>query len=327
MNIPLPTTSGTQPLLARNSSYRDNTMLSCYKDCPQKFYLRHKRDWRREGTGLALVFGSSWHVAMDVVWTFAKQVPHAELRDLAYAAFMEEWIAGGLPAELTIEQLDQFKTRTPGIAREMLHNYILDRWKILQNCELLACEQPFAVPLPGTNTWYIGRLDKVIKLNGEKLIVEHKTTAIYQKDGGFQHNYLMSWHNDSQVKGYQFAGSLYFPGLSQVWVDAALAHKTVHDAFRFIPIQHNFEMLREWTRDTAEWVARVEGDLAKDNFPKNENNCMGKYGACSYLDICRTTAQPSTLTEPPEGFIVEKWEPFDILKLDELIQGPQNATV
>jgi len=258
---------------------------------------------------------------MDFVWTYAKQLHADELRDLAFMAFCEKWESEGLPPELSIEQQEQFTPRTPGIAREMLHGYIADRWNILQNCELLACEQPFAVPLPGTTTWYIGRLDKVIKIAGEKVVVEHKTTSLYKVDGGFQTNYLMSWFNDSQVKGYQYAGELFFPGVSQVWVDAALVHKTVHNVFRFIPVAHNFEMLREWTRDTADWIHRLETDIERDYFPKNENQCMGKYGACGFLDICRTTAQPAKLIEPPEGYIVEKWEPFDVLNLDKLIQG------
>jgi len=262
---------------------------------------------------------------MDVAWQHANAFSPADLRDLAYAAFLEKWEEEGLPAELTIEQQAQFGTRTPGIARAMLHEYIKARRKILLECNVLAIEQPFAVPMPGTNTWYIGKLDKVIEFQGAKIIVEHKTTALYKKDGGFQDSYITGWYSDAQVKGYQFAGELFYPGLSQIWIDAALAHKTVHDQFRFIPVQHNFQMLQEWAEDTADWIRRVEHDIQRNRFPKNENSCMGKYGPCGMLDICRTTAQPEKLTAPPDGYIVEKWEPFDVLGLDKLIQGHKDG--
>jgi hypothetical protein len=90
-------------------------------------------------------------------------------------------------------------------------------------------------------------------------------------------------------------------------------------------------MLKEWLDDTLEWINRVEQDrndfaeakeLHKGCFPKNEGSCYGKFGRCPYLDICRTTADPSKLDGPPPGYIEEFWTPFDVLGLDKLIQAP-----
>lgn len=47
----------------------DNTRVSSHRSCPRAFYFRHVRHLRPEGTSRALIFGSSWHAAMDVVWT------------------------------------------------------------------------------------------------------------------------------------------------------------------------------------------------------------------------------------------------------------------
>lgn len=312
-------------------SFYDNTMLSSYKDCPRKFFLRHVLDWRSEGVAIPLVFGLSWHAAMDVIWQHYKQVPDKnELVQLAMAKFLETWESENMPIELSIEQIEKFSPRTPGVAAEMLHKYIEKRANILDSAQLLAVEQPFAVPLPGTeHTWYIGKLDKVVQMQN-LTIIEHKTTTSYKKDGGFQTSYIEGWYSDSQVKGYQFGGGLYFPGLTQVWVDAALVHKQVHDAFRFVPVAHNFDLLQEWVGDTREWVKRVEldtqayktagGRLSEGVFPKNENSCMGKYGPCSFLKICVTTPRPELLDAPPEGYMEEHWAPFEILGLSKLIE-------
>lgn len=316
-----------------NASYRDNTMLSAYKECPRKYYLRHVLGWRGKGLALPLAFGLSWHSAMDTVWNYAKRIEdQGELAKLAMANFGKTWEEQGLPFDLDLEQIVSMSPRTPSIAHEMLVQYIKKRWTVLQNCELISAEQPFAVPLPRTdNIWYIGRLDKVAVIQGEKVVVEHKTTTDYKKDGGFRSTYVEGWYSDSQVKGYQFGGGLFFPGLEQVWVDAALVHKVVHDAFRFIPVAHQQPLLEEWIRDTRNWALRIQSEegnyqevqgLVKDDesiFPKNEGSCMGKFGACPYLNICRTTPDPSKLEEPPEGYIEEFWRPFELLGVDKLI--------
>ena len=312
--------------ISPTSRFYDNTMLSTYKECPRKFLLRHILGWRSTGTSNALIFGLSWHSAMDAIWINAKQLANdrKELLHQGLLGFLATWTEQGMPAQPDIEQLEHLGLRNPMTAQDMLKNYIDTRWSILQEAELLAVEQPFAVPVPQmAGTWYIGRLDKVIKLN-ETLTVEHKTTTEYKKDGGFKSSYVESWYSDSQVKGYQFGGGLFFPNHSQVWVDAALVHKTVHNAFRFIPVAHQMPLLEEWIGDTKEWIGRIEIDknlmgTKHRVFPKNESSCMGKYGPCTFLNICRTTPDPMKLDGPPEGYIEEFWRPFDLLNLDKIM--------
>lgn len=308
-------TAGT---IDKTSTFRDNTMLGSYKECPRRFQLRHVLGWRSEGTSLPLSFGLSWHESMDQVWQYAKKLPQRELHELASLKFLESWEEQGLPTQLTVEDIEKLSPRTPLVASEMLHKYIESRWKMLQEAELIACEQPFAVPIPESTAWYVGRLDKVVRYNGQVLVVEHKTTTEYKKDGGFKTAYVEGWYSDSQVKGYQYGGGLFF-GTEQVWVDAALVHKSVHDKFRLVPVAHQHPLLLEWLGDTRDWNNRIERDLARSYFPKNENSCYGKFGACPFLDICRTTADPAKLTEPPAGYVLERWEPFDILGLDKLV--------
>lgn len=327
----------TSPKLPNvEARYYDNTMLSTYKDCPRKYFLRHVLGWRSQGVALPLVFGLSWHSGQDGLWQAAKKVDgQEELVKVAMAHFLDTWESEGLVANLDIDQINQMAPRTPGTAAEMYSHYIAERWKMLQEAKLVACEQPFAVPLPHTdNVWYIGRLDKVVTWNGETVVLEHKTTSAYKKDGGFLNSYLDGWYTDSQVKGYQFGGSLFFPELTQVWIDAALVHKTVHDKFRFVPVAHQFPLLEEWVNDTREWVERLESDTARlpggglspGTFPKNENQCMGKFGPCTFANICRTTSRPDLLKEVPEGYMVEFWKPFELLGIDQLVnKGTQSA--
>lgn len=328
MTIPL------QHIALEGNQYYDNTMVGCYKECPRRFFLRHVKHWRREGIALPLVFGLSWHSAMDVVWEYVHKVARKDLPSYAMAKFLDTWTENGMNDELSVEDQVRLAPRTPGIAHEMLAKYIDARWDILTGCELMSSEQPFAVPIPGMEkVLYIGRMDKVIRYNGGTIPIEHKTTTEYKKEGGFRETYLNAWHSDSQIKGYQFGGGMFFDDLHQVWVDAALVHKTVHDKFKFIPVAHQLPLLKEWVDDTREWITRINNDLMRFKndglvpgvFPKNENSCFGKYGACQFIDICRTQHNPDSLTEAPAGYIVEKWEPFSILGLDKLLQGETSA--
>lgn len=321
------------PILPQGAghTFKDNTEIGCYKDCPRRHLLRHVLHWRAAGVARPLVFGLCWHDAMDVVWSHYKKVDQRELLQLAFARFCQTWQENGFPVDMTLEQIEEFTPRTPMIAAEMLAGYIADRGKIISQSELVGTEQPFCVPVPGVKDgWYIGRLDKAFDLNGQTIIAEHKTTTEYKKEGGFKTLYIEGWYNDAQVKGYHFGGSLYYPSLGQIWVDCALVHKTVHDKFRFVPVQHPAPIINEWLEDLQNWWKRIvkdqqileeEGHLVGGIFPKNENQCVGKFGACQFLDLCRTVADPTQLGEPPEGYIEEKWEPFKLLGLDKVISN------
>jgi hypothetical protein len=272
---------------------------------------------------------------MDVVWTNAKKLTASDLTQMALLKFLETWEAWGLNPNPDLATMDRIAPRTPGTAGEMFYHYIDKRSKMLQEATLLAAEQPFAVPMPGLpDVWYIGRLDKSIEYNGQTIILEHKTTTAYATATNFRTDYVDSWYSSPQVKGYQFGGNLYYEGLDGVWVDAALVHKKIHDAFKFIPVAHKFNLLEEWIGDTRNWISRILaeedaynscGELTLGAFPKNEDNCYGKFGECPFLNICRTTTDPSKLEGPPPGYVMEVWEPFSVLGLDKLVEESKHG--
>lgn len=320
----------TQALPTSDEQCFDNTRISDYKFCPRKFFLRHVKHWNSEGTALPLVFGLGWHEGMDTIWRNFKGFDRDTLVAGAMAAFYNKWEEEGLPTEPDLTTMERWAPRTPGVAHEMFWNYTSERENVLARSELLAVEQPFAVPMPGLdNTLYIGRLDKVINYGGSKIILEHKSTTAYATIGNFRSDYVDSWYSAPQIKGYEFGGELYYPGLDAVWVDAALVHKKVHNAFKFIPVAHKFNLLEEWLADTAQWITRIQveiktfhevGTLRPGMFPKNEDNCFGKYGTCPFLDICRSISDPTSLDGPPAGYQEKKWEPFHVLGLDKLVE-------
>lgn len=316
-------------------AYYDNTKLSDYKDCPRYYYLRHERGWRGSAISKPLTFGLAWHSAMSVVWRGYRKLKLSTLPQVAMEAFWNTWVKEGGPKNLDLQVQEEWAARTPAVAEEMLINYLEDRGSILQKATLLHTEQPFAVPLfdDSADYFYIGRKDEKIILNGEGIVIEHKTTSEYKIDGGFKSTYIDQFSPNSQVEGYLWSEKheKQYPA-KMVWVDSALVHKKVHDAFKFIPISKVTAGLEGWLWEARDWVMRVESDLRRlyeekqdgqthmTAFPKNTEHCVGKYGTCQFLNICRSNPNPAKIKEPPEGYIEERWEPFDVLGLDKIMR-------
>lgn len=325
-----------------NLKFVDNTRASAYKECPRKYFLRHEKGWRSEGTAAALVFGSAWHEAMDAVWgLISKKHPPERVIKAAMVAFEEKWVEEGMPAwdDMDIDATQQLEPRTPGVAAEMIYNYVHERYRFIsEEIELIAIEQPFAVDVGIPGMLYVGRLDKVFRTlsDGKIHVGEHKTTTAYKKDGGFRNDWLDSWSPNSQIDGYLHAAHmLYGDDVKDAWVDGALVHKHVHDKFKFIPVNRQFAMLEEWHNDLRYWInlinmereayGRLREGMATENvqplrffptFPKNTNSC-NIYNGCSFKDICRYTSNPDT-EEPPMGFVHDPWSPFDVLELEKI---------
>jgi len=313
-------------------SYYDNTRVSAYKTCPRYFYLRHIRHWNPDRTGIALVNGSAWHAAMDIVWSEIGKKRNRNDQDVlqkALALYIHTWVEEGLPApeDMSMEQMEAYYPRGPHIAAEVLMNYILQRRRFIEDGEVVAIEQPFAVPLYEDNNelLYIGRLDKVFRSRTQGLcIIEHKSSSDYAKESGFKSRWVDSFSPNSQVDGYSYAANILYDNLKSVMIDGALFHKTVHDKFKMFPVDRHFNLLETWLHETRQWIARIEDDKARlkrtgnlgSSFPKNTNAC-GNYAGCSMRNICRYTVDPSN-SEVPPGFVEREWNPFDILKIGEL---------
>jgi len=295
--------------------YFDNTMLASAKKCKRHFYLRHVKNWRSAGTAAPLAFGAAWHSAMNPIWTL-QLIDYSGLLKAAMVGFLKTW-EEELPEELR-QKPEFLKFRNTDTAIEMLASYIAQRadW-IRAHVSEVQAELPFCFSID--DFFYIGRKDKLAVVDGRKTIIEHKTTSDYRKDGGFSPDFMDQFELDSQILGYITSEGVEEP--TRVLVDGALVHANVHDRFRFIPVDRSRPELEMWLGETTELIheisTRVSTGLGARLFPRNTESCFGRYGRCPFFDICRFTANPDTLDGPPDGFIVDKWEPFDFHELQK----------
>lgn len=257
-------------------------------------------------------------------------------------AFQAYWEENAISAELfESDNGGRPEIRNAQTAMEMLYNYVEERKGMLgsRDFELLEIEKPFAVPLDpdDQSLIYIGRLDKVFRYQKRIYIGEHKTTSMYKREGPFQNAFVDSFSPNSQVDGYLYAAyHTYGKEFKAVWIDAALVHKDIHDGFRFIPVERQFSQIDTWLWEVRYWISQIEAnkEVYRDisgtpgighnsnpylpAFPKNTVSCT-QYGGCPYLDVCKMWSNPEEY-DKPTGFRVEKWEPFDELKLAETKQ-------
>ena len=329
----------------------DNTRVNAARTCMRYFYYAHVRDWQPDSKRLPLIFGSAWHASMDVIWAHHAELAslwtsapsrkvidgRKEIADKAFDAFVGEWTEGGMPppAELSPDDLEDLSPKHPFIAMEMIYNYAEHRASFFAQpgFELIDIERPFAVPMDPNDKklFYVGRMDKVFRINKDIYCGEHKSSGAYRKNGPFREEFLESFSPNSQIDGYLFAGRIDFgEHFKAVYVDAALTHKQVHDGFRFIPVERQHAQIDAWLWETHTWIDQIHGNMqalrerSGDRsapylaaFPKNTSSC-GNFGRCPYLDLCKMLPNPERQKEPPLGYKTSHWSPFDEIKLEKL---------
>jgi hypothetical protein len=273
---------------------------------------------------------------MDVIWS-------GGTTEEALSAWRESMQDSGFDvgASTAMHNINFDDLHTEKVAKNMLKNYV-DRYSnFLRQIELIAIEQPFAVPLspdPSDKTSYVGSIDKVYRKQNHIIFVDHKTTKAYKKDGPFRADYLESFSPDAQMEGYMYAGALtYQDNFRGMRIDNALVHKTVHNGFRMLPLEKSFELLDQWLIETQQYISNLideYNDLFKhwDHWKKNSvlplflrrtEEC-NHYAGCTYKNICKFNPNPLKLDvdDPPEGFEVSRWSPFDEIALNKLQLTP-----
>jgi len=317
--------------------FLDNTRIGTMKACPMQYLIRHKLGWVRDTDAPALCFGGAWHEGKAAIFRLVKEGREQSISpdekfwtmiyEESFLAFMGEWIERGMPAESNLEDMESLYPRVPGVAKEMLFNYIqiYKDW-LWHDIEILDIEKPFMVPLQTfqqndqeVEVYLIGRRDITYKDYSGIWAMEHKTTTLgcseklMAQGHIFQHRFLNGFNMSPQVAGYTYSLRLEFGEEESkgVMISGDLVHKKFHDKFQKIPLYKSEEYLESWYNDTCFWVERILAHEGTDFWPHNESSCNHQYGPCSCKEICEVIADPRKLPSVYNGYKVEFWQPFD----------------
>ncbi|KKL69520.1 hypothetical protein LCGC14_2114130 [marine sediment metagenome] len=313
--------------------FASNSRLSTVKACLRKFYFNYEKKLIKSGKAIPLDFGSCWHTAMDSLWKsicWDKRYERSFVVDKAFSEWKIKWLKLGRPVDIPLEVIKLYKMRTPGVAKEMLYSYFDLYINWLKQIELIAIEQPFAVPLDPNNPtrFYIGFFDKVYKISNRIYIKEHKTTTLYSVDQGVQDRYIKSFEYDSQIDGYSIGLKIKYrdePELKMgAEIDIALVHLKHHDIFKIKPVNKLDIYDKTWIEDTIFWWDFMDAAKAANKFPRNDSSCQNQYGTCDYLDICMFTpdikAHNDEYYENFPGYEVSTYESFPYEEVKEAVE-------
>ncbi len=290
--------------------YIDNTSLSNFKECPQKYYLGIECGYRRKHVAAPLIFGGIYH---DLLELFDRVLAAGLSRDDALRVVLRHALA--YSDELS--ELADDKRNMPSLLRalvwyEMTYRHDPFKTVILPNGHP-AVELSFRLEFPlqlfnwETNevedVLYCGHIDKVVEYNSQIFAMEHKHTVSALGD-----YYYDRYTFSSQISGYAVA-------LRSIWnleaIGAVIDSTSIGVTFtRFgrRTASRVEDHLEEWIEDTKYWITQVYEAKKTQNFPRNTESCS-KYGGCQFKDVCfaRPGARDAVLNS---DFKIEHWNPM-----------------
>ena len=277
----------------------DNFQIEQFSTCPRKFYYRVHKGYTTKHRGAALGFGVTLHEGLRE-WYTSKNF------DLACDAMKAVW-------QDTVE--DDYRTfaRAVAVLEEYTRYYDSELLKIVHNDDNHPMlEITFQVDT-GRGFIYTGIFDGLMTINGEYFVFEHKTTSQL----GAQ--YFRQYKPNGQVTGYMWAASRIFgkPVVSAM-INAIGVLKTQTKLDRHITTRT--------PEETDEWldnVCAVHDEIVRcetaDEWPQRTVNCIGKYGACEFHDICALSSPENRARLLDQDYVIEPWDPEHRDKITEKV--------
>jgi hypothetical protein len=152
-----------------------------------------------------------------------------------------------------------------GALMEYFRLYATESW------EIVAVEKGYSKILyEDDNNLFIyeGRPDLVVKVDGELVVVDHKTQGMYYN--------IFPYNN--QARGYCWA--LNTGKFVYNYLVFRKTEQCRRNPYTFSPPQIDL-----WVSDTIEWYWRLKHSIESKSFTRSWN-CSGKYGLCDFTDVC-----------------------------------------
>lgn len=286
----------------------DNTALAAYMTCPRKYYYSMVLHRRKSGLPTpSLCYGSGWHKALETAYK-SEPTTRDILVDEVRGAVGRSWTGSTDP--------NDYRTFDRCIVE---FEHYIDRYGLpwLEPAHTVGwpdtplVEIAVELPIPGARHPYTGKLDHIIEANGQFLIEDHKTASQMRSD------YFKGFELDNQMIGYAVLAEL-VTGLpiAGVRINAHFIRKS-DSVFERRTIQFTQERLKAWGKNYDWWLERIEGSAVvasageiEGAYPQAFSACAGKYGMCTYADVCSMPPrlQQSTLETYYE---LNPWNPLE----------------
>lgn len=268
----------------------DNTILSTFADCEEKYRLFLLDGLAPTESGPAPAFGTAIHEAREVQRkALVAGQSHEQAVAEAVKRFHEAWDREMPLYMKDIAKADDRRGKVNG--EKLLRGYFGKYQGHIYKPVYL--EIPFALHLgrtpKGREVVYSGIIDEVCEFNGGLYVLDLKTTSDFPSPWYFQ-----KWKTNRAFKGYMAA----VEEVTGQVVDGILVHAiyvSTHGKFSKKPFSDYFqeycyaftdEQIEEWKRDTLDLVDDVEGKKESGRFVHNFGTACTNFGGCAYKALC-----------------------------------------
>ena len=233
--------------------------IATFVECPQKFAYRWVMGLVPPVEGQATGVGTVLHEALEAHYT--EQDPEAAARSLP-------------------ERYGYCMSRGLELFKEYVEQYPVEPWE-----EVLAAEHEVEVSLGGH--LFTRKLDLIVLWGGKIWVMDHKTA-------GKVTDRLRTAELDWSLATQEIAGEAVLPKqFGYEWGGFALniigtGRETVKKRYKRQPLNFPARFLSSIPRSLHWYCERIEALKEVDawSYPR-ANACVGRYGICPYLDLCR----------------------------------------
>lgn len=276
-----------------------HSSLQCFQSCHRKYKLRYMDCITPKLKSNALEFGSAMHIALEEYFKYVR----------ASQAFLD--LTGTCDFTFDCSKILKDKVEASKLAG-LLRGY-LHRWfnEDSTKYDIIEIEKEFKLKIVGND--FVGKIDGLVmeKETGKYYILEHKTASIVDE------SYVAQKEIDSQtlnyanaiqrVMGIEVSGAIHDlitkqkirqkKGESEDDFCQRLIDDVTDDNFARIRIDFTKEQLED---AFGELQDQIEELWRCRRFHKCTGACLGRFGACEYLPICRAGGLVDALKEQYE---------------------------
>lgn len=300
---------------------QDPSKIQTYMTCPRRYFFEHVLGWKSERPSNHLIFGSAWHIAMEVLLTEGYSAESCLTAYNRFFSFYREKFSS-LDDEL-------FSPKTPANVLRALPQYC-QRWRD-DSFEVLHTEISGVAAISKDRIVHF-KMDTICKGEEGYFSLEHKTST------RFSITWAAQWRQKLQVGMYSHAlfclfppeevygvkiNGAFFTDPPKIKKDGTPYAKERDNEFHRVPVRRNLASMQSWLHEINFWYDNIERDfnllMSSDEededlraFPRNTESCTNYNNPCPFLDYCSVWNNPLKHADsPPSGFKVEFWDPRD----------------
>jgi len=275
----------------------DNSAVSTFNQCPRKFYYNYVLHYQKP-ISAPLHFGRVWHKMLDVWYSTGGD------ETAAIVAGRTEWGDADFPNDHRTFQRcwEAFTKYVKEYSSKAEHDATFGLREGSPLVEIAVVQQWPEIPLQ-----YVGKIDRVIRaIDGYVYVNDHKTVS--RMDAAFFRGFEMA----SQMLGYtklvsEFLG-VRVMGVMVNAYNITPTGKTDKFVRQYIDLPE--ERVETWaTKTLPDQMNAILRAYETDDWAMNHEACNGKYGLCSYFDVC-TMPERRRASFLDLNFEIREWNPL-----------------